>query len=944
LNDRNIDNRLNNILVTGANGFIGARLVNNALQMGYGVKTLTRSNWSGHPKIDQQSRYYYRLPYDIPEEAFDNVDTVIHCAAQLEGSEKDSYSVNVEGTLKLAKMARDAQIRNFVFLSSQSAKPDAVSVYGKTKYAAEHGLLQLEGIHVIIIRPGLVTGPGSRGLFQNMSNMVNKLPIIPLLGGGKSIVQPVHVDDLCNAILKSIQLGSDSGHNIYRIGLSEGITLAHFLKQIAKVRYNKNKLMLSVPLWPIEIGVKVTEMLRIPLPINSNNLKGLKTVEKMDTENDIVELGIQLRSLKDTIKDDDTMQPKKTKIILIGAGRIGLVHALTLSRLSGIDFCGMVDPNKKATNMLLSMGLKVPIFRDLDTAIQEAKPDAAVIATPVFTHLSLAQKCLEHNIPIMIEKPLAIRKEDLLKFSDWVGQHKELPVSVGYVLARNPQIVTCINELIDGKYGKVLGFTGVTLLSLIQAKDLERWEVKKSKSGGGALINAGGHVLSMIYNALGKPLSLSSSHSHLFSSEVEDSIVTHFDYGEFKGQLYCSWSINGYPRQENLLTIYTEQGKLILSGSVGAFIRHNGTFDIHHQLDYDMEFNLAPDYAGAGFTTEMLDLKEAAENKTKSPMNIDRAIDIENVLFEIYEHSQEVERFSEQAFHSVDNQTSFPDSTTSITEKVNRILDLREISIDRVTNFVNSKETKAVWNEYVVNPEQAKSLLNKSMNWNQLRVTVPDFLNQARMLSGGRYQDVLKQMGVKGVVSATSAALPLLFKEHGPTFWVAAMGLLGSSLKSIPKGFSGTLLLHGYLTDVALSLNRHDILDKMIALCRKRHPRARVGIHTNMLIEVSHALKVLKNKINDISVLSSPNAYNMEKHLENIRNSSDNIRITVEVGIAPALIHQLAYKEPSQWLHGTSDLVIGIEGEPSLYNQLREEREFEWNRVFPGLSYPHEVL
>ena len=70
-------------------------------------------------------------------------------------------------------------------------------------------------------------------------------------------------------------------------------------------------------------------------------------------------------------------------------------------------------------------------------------------------------------------------------------------------------------------------------------------------------------------------------------------MVLKLGYPEFTGKHYCSWSINGYPRQENKLIIRTEQGQLILTGSVGVFVNNAGEVEITHQLDFNVGFNLA---------------------------------------------------------------------------------------------------------------------------------------------------------------------------------------------------------------------------------------------------------------------------------------------------------------------------------------------------------------
>jgi nucleoside-diphosphate-sugar epimerase len=198
-----------NFLITGATGFIGSRLAEIAMSQGHCVRTLTRADWSAEPAVPHPQRYFGQFPNQIPAEALRDVEVVVHCAAVLEAREHAAQAVNVRGTVRLAELARASSVRTFIFLSSQSAKANAVSVYGRTKHAAELALSQLAGINVVILRPGLVCGTGNRGLFQRMCGMVNSLPILPLLGGGRAIVQPIHVDDLCDAVFTCAARGNE---------------------------------------------------------------------------------------------------------------------------------------------------------------------------------------------------------------------------------------------------------------------------------------------------------------------------------------------------------------------------------------------------------------------------------------------------------------------------------------------------------------------------------------------------------------------------------------------------------------------------------------------------------------------------------------------------------------------------------------------------------------
>jgi predicted dehydrogenase/nucleoside-diphosphate-sugar epimerase len=943
------------MLITGATGFIGSRLATLALARGYSVKTLTRSDWSTAPAVPVEQRHLGCLPEQIPTSALQDVDVIVHCAASVDSRERRAWGINVEGTRRLAELACQARVRTFIFLSSQAARPDAVSVYGRTKYSAEQKLLQQEGLQIIILRPGLVTGTGSRGLFSRLTRLVDSNLVIPMLGGGRSIVQPIHVDDLCEAIFRCDEASGELDKTILKLGHCQGVPLREFLQCIAVARLGHKKVTVPIPFWPVEVLVTVAEALRVPLPINSNNLKGLRVVEKMDTATDLARLGLNLRPLQETIHDGAqfveqplSLNQRAVRVLLIGAGRIGLVHAVTLSRLCGVVLAGVVDPNARARALLRGMGVSAPMFRSLEEALAEVKPDAAVIATPVSTHLALTRAALANGLAVMVEKPLAIQRDQLTEYQCLAQQFPERPVQVGYVMPRNPQVSSYLNRVRNGEFGRVQGFVGVTLVSLIQEPSIDRWEVKKDISGGGVLINSGGHVLSMIRGAFGDPEALEVESCSLYSAEVEDSLILSFTYPGFRGRQYCSWSIRGYPRQENTLTIWTDQGRLILTGSVGMFIRNNGETELTHQLDFDVGFNIAPDYAGAGFAVELKDLKEAVCSGRDAPMNLHEAVGLERLMFKAYEISHKVKAFT--ANFAINTPCSCPPPRLSepadaeMQRGVSRILDLRDLPASQVNEFLEAVVNRADWDEYLVTPAQIKLLSSRWQRSQLVRVTVPDFLNQSRLLSNGHYGEVIKQMGFGGVTAAFRVATPLLASERSPNFWVAAMGLLAAGLYAVPPEFPGTILLHGYLTDFALSLGKLDLLEKMLSTCRKIRPQARVGFHSNMAAEASNTLRLLDVPVDEVSVLTSPNAAGMAATIESIRQVTTRGSVTAEVGLGPPVLHRIAFADPKRWACGADAVLIGIAADSLLAKQQRLEVEQEWAKVFPGLRLPEGVL
>lgn len=940
-------------LVTGANGFIGSRLATLALERSHDVRTLTRSDWSHQPAVPIGHRFFGSFPNQIPAGALRGVDVVVHCAAATQGNDRVMDAVNVMGTARLAQSARDAGVHTFVFLSSQSARPDALSAYGRTKYAAEQALRKLPGIDVVILRPGLVCGPGSRGLFQRLCGMVESLAVLPLLGGGRAIVQPIHVDDLCTAIFECAARSKEFASAVLSLGDPQGLPLAEFLQLIAKARHGKPKLALPIPLWPVELAVSMAEALHVPLPINSNNLKGMKVVEKMDTANDLARLGLHLRTVEACVSIDGTTREPDGKIdldhraarmLLVGGGRIGLVHALTLSRLHGVDFRGVVDTKASALGLLKGIGLKTPRYTTLTEAINASQADAAIIATPAATHLPLARACLSRGLSVMVEKPLAVHPEELARFGQLAEEFPHQALGVGYVMTRNPQVYSMIGRLRAGEFGAVKRFLGLSLHAYILQPDPKRWEVQKAISGGGVLINSGGHVLSMIHAAFGEPAGIEVESLKIHSTEVEDSLAIRFRYPDFEGVHCSSWSIRGFQRQENRLVVWTEQGLLMLSASTALFIRNDGQTDVVHQLDFDVGFNLAPDYAGAGFSTEVSDLATAARTRRQPPMNVHEAIRVEELLFKAYETAKDIQKFSvgPPPADTAPRAVSVREPVVPAT-KLKRILDVRELSPVTVDRHLANGRQQSPWDEYLVTTSHLTEASAEVTD--RLRITVPDFLQQSRLLMAGRYVDVVRQMGAGGVIAAGFAALPVALKARGVSFWAGAMGLLAGDLKRVPSDYRGTLLLHGYLTDIALTLNQIDLLAKMLNLCRRARPGARIGFHTNLAAEAINALPLLDARVDEVSMLTSPHGLRLAEIIGSLRNAGDKPpTVTAEVGPAPALVHKLALRCPQHWTHGAGAIVLGPAADEALAAVLRDEKSAAWTAAFPGLALPETAL
>ncbi|MCA9936891.1 MAG: NAD-dependent epimerase/dehydratase family protein [Ardenticatenaceae bacterium] len=211
------------VLITGATGFIGARLAERlaveegALVTGTGrdLQKATHLQALGVQLVQADL-----LDTAVMQQAIAGQEVVFHVAAWLRahGDETQAYELNVTATETLLRLAAEAGVRRFVFVSSMNAygpqphdlidedKPlntELRDIYGKTKAIADQMVRRLGpelGIEVAVVRPGMVYGPGSMSWTLEMVKLLKKgLPVI--FGDGKGYAAPVYVDNLLDGMI-----------------------------------------------------------------------------------------------------------------------------------------------------------------------------------------------------------------------------------------------------------------------------------------------------------------------------------------------------------------------------------------------------------------------------------------------------------------------------------------------------------------------------------------------------------------------------------------------------------------------------------------------------------------------------------------------------------------------------------------------------------------------
>lgn len=270
------------IAVTGATGYIGARFVAMASAAGHHVVALSRRR--------PASVECYWIPYELS--AHDapllpgDTAVVLHLAASTSPCEELDSSREIAAARLLINAAERVGAK-FVFVSSQTACPDAVTPYGQIKWHIEQLVTEAGGL---VVRPGQVYGGRPAGLFGKLLGLVRRFPVLPAFIP-PPLVQPIHIDDLASGLLKAATT-IEAGSAVLCLASPAPLSFTEFLRQMAQYRLRLRRLFVPVPTGLILVGARVLNGIN-----GIRQLRSLLELPVMETRDSLQLLDLQLRPL-----------------------------------------------------------------------------------------------------------------------------------------------------------------------------------------------------------------------------------------------------------------------------------------------------------------------------------------------------------------------------------------------------------------------------------------------------------------------------------------------------------------------------------------------------------------------------------------------------------------------------------------------------------------------
>jgi NADH dehydrogenase len=267
------------LFVTGATGFVGREIVKQATAAGCQVRILAR-HADARPTRDLVSRYKVEMQAgDVTNApslrgALEGVDAVIHLVGIISEAGTSTFeAIHCAGTENIVRAAIDQRVKRLVQMSSLGTRPDAASRYHRSKLIAEETVRNSK-LDWTIFRPSLIYGPEDK--FVNLfAKIIRYSPVVPIMGRRTALFQPVPVENVAGAFVKSLSEPRAVG-STYDLCGEERLTMDEILDVIMSV-LGKRRLKIAIPAALARLQARILELifaglLRRPPPLNRDQL------------------------------------------------------------------------------------------------------------------------------------------------------------------------------------------------------------------------------------------------------------------------------------------------------------------------------------------------------------------------------------------------------------------------------------------------------------------------------------------------------------------------------------------------------------------------------------------------------------------------------------------------------------------------------------------------
>jgi len=234
------------VLLTGATGYIGGRLLRSLKEQGYHVRCMARRPEALKHQIDDRTEIVYGDPLKRESleqgNVFKDIDVAFYFVHSL-GS-KESFLVQDRlAAQNFSEVAKANGMKRIIYLGGLADPDEQLSDHLKSRLETGE-FLRISGIQVIEFRASIILGSGSLS-FEMIRALVERLPVMIIPRWLRMAAQPIAIEDVIAYLIAAIDLKTDQ-NEIFEIGGANKMTYQKIMREYARQKGLK-RLMIPVP-------------------------------------------------------------------------------------------------------------------------------------------------------------------------------------------------------------------------------------------------------------------------------------------------------------------------------------------------------------------------------------------------------------------------------------------------------------------------------------------------------------------------------------------------------------------------------------------------------------------------------------------------------------------------------------------------------------------------
>lgn len=336
-----------------------------------------------------------------------------------------------------------------------------------------------------------------------------------------------------------------------------------------------------------------------------------------------------------------------TNVGIIGLGRQGLLHLMNCHHMYGVNVVGAADISKRALSKAKSYGIH-NLYTDYKDMIDaDIDIEAVVISLPNFEHLASAKLALEAGFHVFIEKPIARTTAECHEIMRSM-QKSGRKLMVGHNCRFFDAIEKMKEHVENGNIGDIEVLTAEEVINgpfshPAIPKPVAEWWFDPEKTGGGALLDIGYHLIDLFRFFAGEARIAYSLLEHRFNLPVEDTAIVILESPTTgtKGIINVGWYQRTiFPRLNFRVILHGNAGYIasdeLIPRNLYVHAVSEGTKNLLRRVLHKRIRPLAYTYFYESYYKEMQQFIQCIENDSEPPVSVNDGLRIIEIIEEAY--------------------------------------------------------------------------------------------------------------------------------------------------------------------------------------------------------------------------------------------------------------------------------------------------------------------